>query len=81
VLDALSIDNADLVTHDIGNIMSPVSAKPCSSTTAGPCPPTRVWIVAPMVSTSWVRKPAGKGCTLASAGRETIAAASMYAAQ
>src|SRR5579871_207271 len=42
--------------------MSPVSAKPCSATTAGPLPPMRVWIVAPPVSICSMRKPAGKDC-------------------
>ena len=43
-----------------GAHMSPVSAKPCSSRTAGPCPPTRVWMVAPLVSMSWVAETGGE---------------------
>src|SRR4051794_29005052 len=41
--------------------MSPVVPKPCSMTTAGPCPPTRTWILAPLVSISRDCIPAGKG--------------------
>src|SRR3954453_6229493 len=41
--------------------MSPVVPKPCSMTTAGPCPPTRTWILAPLVSISRDCMPAGKG--------------------
>src|SRR5258708_6427407 len=39
--------------------MSPVVPKPCSMTTAGPCPPTRTWILAPLVSISRDSMPAG----------------------
>src|SRR5471030_2423280 len=46
--------------------MSPVSAKPCSRTTAGPCPPIRVWSVTLPSSISWTLKPEGKGWIMAS---------------
>ena len=43
-----------------GAHMSPVVPKPCSNTTAGPLPPTRVWIVAPLASISRISKAPGK---------------------
>src|SRR5476651_2307609 len=46
--------------------MSPVSAKPCSRTTAGPCPPIRVWSATLPSSISWTLKPVGKGWITAS---------------
>src|SRR5258708_2465850 len=48
-----------------GAHMSPVSPKPCSSTTAGPPPPTRLWNLASTALISWIRKPAGKGWIIA----------------
>src|SRR5215813_12773586 len=50
-----------------GAHMSPVSPKPCSMTTAGPCPPTRTWMVAPSVSISRVWTLDGYGATPAMA--------------
>ena len=47
----------------IGAHMSPVSPKPWISTTAGPLPPTRTWMVAPSVATSCVLKDDGKAGT------------------
>src|SRR5882724_7844237 len=53
----------------IGDHMSPVLPKPWISTTAGPCPPTRTWIVASAFTTCKLRKPAGKGVGAACADR------------
>src|SRR5690349_5602100 len=47
--------------------MSPVSAKPCRSTTAGPCPPTRTCSVTPLIEIRSILKEAGKGSTAATA--------------
>src|ERR1700686_3519577 len=47
--------------------MSPVSPKPCSSTTAGPLPPTRTYRRVPLVGTICVRKLAGNGAMAATA--------------
>src|SRR5207302_992102 len=51
-----------------GAHMSPVSPNPWSSTTAGPCPPTRTKIRVPFVAMVWVLKPAGNGWTWAGEG-------------
>src|SRR5258705_13319937 len=47
----------------IGAHMSPVSPKPCSNTTAGPCPPTRTYSSVPLVLMVWVLNDAGNGST------------------
>src|SRR5215469_9355740 len=48
--------------------MSPVSPKPCSMTTAGPLPPTRAWIVAPLALILRFRKLGGNAPTFADDG-------------
>src|SRR5882724_6820384 len=53
----------------IGDHMSPVLPKPWISTTAGPWPPTRTWIVASAFTTCELRKSAGKGVGAACADR------------
>src|SRR5258706_2042069 len=53
----------------IGDHMSPVSPKPWISTTAGPWPPTRTWIVASAFTTCELRKSAGNGVGAACADR------------
>ncbi len=55
--------------------MSPVSPKPCSSSTAGPWPPKRTWIVAPSVLISRTWKLAGNGATAAATGAAMAMAA------
>src|SRR5215471_2880013 len=52
-------------TAATGAHMSPVSPKPCSMTTAGPLPPTRTWIVAPLTLRFRLRKLGGKEPTFA----------------
>ncbi len=51
-----------------GSHMSPVSPKPCSSSTAGPWPPTRTYCVPPVTGICCMLKLAGKGLTSATAG-------------
>src|ERR1700720_3825575 len=48
-------------TAAIGDHMSPVLPKPWISTTAGPRPPTRTWIVASGFPTCGLRESAGEG--------------------
>src|ERR1700761_7773524 len=62
----------------IGAHISPVSPKPCSSTTAGPRPPVRTYSSVPLVLIVWVLKLVGKG-SIAQPGAATSNAANKAA--
>src|SRR5277367_1552693 len=51
-----------------GAHISPVSANPCSNTTAGPWPATRTYSSVPLVDTIWVRNVGGNGLMPATTG-------------
>src|SRR5260221_8814941 len=55
-------------TSASGTHMSPVSPKPCSSTTAGPVPPTRTYWVPSLTGICSARNVAGQDFTSACAG-------------